>query len=236
MRQHAWHAMTQHLLSKGETDTLVYIIDEAVDDLRSHGGLQAMSWASQVWSALADWISGPLGRTLPRDLLTAREQLGLALLDAGRALQVSRDDGEQVAEIQQPPDIHRMAVWAADDWAAFTASLCRLQREAQRDPEYLGDLISILADLPGASSCSPIPMRVYIADMARGLADQIASQVNGLADECRWRASHPGEPKDGEPWTPDPDDLDADDVGDDDLPPQFNGDDDDVEDWDDSEE
>ena len=92
MRQHAWHAMTQHLLSKGETDTLVYIIDEAVDDLRSHGGLHAMSWASQVWAALADWISGPIGRTLPRELLVARDQLGVALLDAGHALQVSRDD------------------------------------------------------------------------------------------------------------------------------------------------
>ena len=231
MRQHAWHTMTQHLLSKGETDTLVYIIDEAVDDLHSHGGLHAMSWASQVWAALADWIGGPLGRTIPRELLTARDQLGLAMLDAGRALQVSRDDdGEPVAEIQQPPDIHRMAVWGADDWASFAASLCHLQREAIRDPEYLGELISILADLPGASSCSPIPMRVYIADMAHGLASQVASQVQAIADDCRWRASHPEEPQ---PWTPDPDDLEDLEV-DDDLPPQFNGDD--VEDWDDSEE
>ena len=229
MRQHAWHAMTQHLLSKGETDTLVYIIDEAVDDLRSHGGLHAMSWASQVWAALADWISGPIGRTLPRELLVARDQLGVALLDAGHALQVSRDDeGEIVEEIQQPPDIHRMADWAADDWAAFAASLCRLQREAQRDPKYLGELIAILSDLPGASSCSPIPMRVYITDMARGLADQIASQVQSLADDCQWRATHPGTPQDGEPWTPDPDDLGDRDVGDD-LPSGW--DDVDTDDW-----
>ena len=235
MRQHAWHTMMQHLLSRGETDAVTAIIREAVDDLRSHVGLHAMSWASQVWVALADWISGPIGRTLPRELLVARDQLGVALLDAGHALQVSRDDeGEIVEEIQQPPDIHRMAVWAADDWVAFAASLCRLQREAQRDPEYLGELISILADLPEASSCSPIPLRVYIADMARGLADQISSQVQSLADDCQWRATHPGTPQDGEPWTPDPDDLEDLEV-DDDLPPQFYGDDID-DDWDDPEE
>ena len=234
MNTMAWHSLIMYCLNAQAYDVVRFAISTVLQDMRRDGGNYAQ-WATQVWSALSDWRHYCPTSSVPNDIRKGEKELADAIVQASRVLAVPLGTkAETVKDVQQPPEIHRMAVWAADDWAAFAASLCHMQQAATKDPDYLGELIGILADLSDAASCVPIPMRVYIADMARGIADQIASQAKGLADECRWRASRSGEPQSEEPWTPDPDDLEDLEV-DDDLPPQFYGDDID-DDWDDPEE
>ena len=129
--------------------------------------------------------------------------------------------------------IEEMDCWAVDDWAAFGISLWTLQRKIKEDPAYISEAVDILTGLQKVMPRLSLVMRVYAIDVAKMVAGLCCDCIQGMVDDCRWKAENVTQVR---PVTLSPDDDPDDDPPEDlDLPREwFDGlDDDDDDDEDD---
>lgn len=122
-----------------------------------------------------------------------------------------------------------MDCWAVDDWAAFGISLWSLQKNIKEDPAYISEAVDILVGLREVMPRLSLVMRVYAIDVAKMVAGLSCECIQGMVDDCRWKAENVTQVR---PVTLSPDDDPDDDPPEDlDLPREwFDGIDDDDDD------
>lgn len=85
--------------------------------------------------------------------------------------------------------VQNMMTWTTEEWAAFSCELWQLRGDIETDLNYLSVAIDILTDLRDVVLSTPMPMRIYIADLADELAALSCGKIRKLADDCRWRST-----------------------------------------------